>query len=102
MESYNNFVHNQINATIQMFNPVTIKSEHNKDEETGLYTLQIIDTIKFLTTDFVAVRNDTTVTADVLTAALKQDYASWALRNLVTMALRHLGTSASKHLGTRR
>ena len=30
---------------------------------------QTIDTIKFLTTDFVAVRNDTTVTADVLTAS---------------------------------
>ena len=34
-----------------------------------MYTLQTIDTIKFLTTDFVAVRNDATVTADVLTAS---------------------------------
>ena len=36
VESYNN-CSNLINATIQMFNPVSIKSEHNKDEETGLY-----------------------------------------------------------------
>ena len=34
-----------------------------------MYTLQTIDTIKFLTTDFIAVRNDATVTADVLTAS---------------------------------
>ena len=27
-----------------MFNPVHIKSEHDKDEETGLYTLEIIAT----------------------------------------------------------
>ena len=46
VESYNNFVSNQINATIQMFNPVSIKSEHNKDEETGLYTLEIIATFE--------------------------------------------------------
>ena len=46
VESYNNFVSNQINATIQMFNPVSIKSEHNKDEDTGLYTLEIIATFE--------------------------------------------------------
>ena len=34
-----------------------------------MYTLQTIDTIKFLTTDFVAVRNDATVTTDVTTAS---------------------------------
>ena len=27
-----------------MFNPVTIRSEHDKDEETGLYSLEIIAT----------------------------------------------------------
>ena len=34
-----------------------------------MYTLQTIDTIKFLTTDFIAVRNDATVTTDVTTAS---------------------------------
>jgi len=46
IESYNNFVQNQIGATIKMFNPVTIRSEHDKDEETGLYTLEIIATFE--------------------------------------------------------
>ena len=35
-----------------------------------MYTLQTIDTIKFLTTDFIAVRNDATVTTDVTTCLL--------------------------------
>tara|TARA_E500000331_G_scaffold134944_1_gene131819 strand:+ start:7649 stop:9208 length:1560 start_codon:yes stop_codon:yes gene_type:complete len=34
-----------------------------------MYTLQTADTIKFLTTDFLAVRNDATVTTDVTTAS---------------------------------
>jgi len=44
LESYNNFVNNQLKKTINMFNPVTIHSEHDKDEETGLYKLEIFIT----------------------------------------------------------
>ena len=44
IESYNAFVTKQIINTIKMFNPVTIRSEHDKDEETGLYSLEIIAT----------------------------------------------------------
>ena len=34
IESYNNFINHQIKKTIEMFNPVTIHSEHDKDEKT--------------------------------------------------------------------
>ena len=44
IESYNNFINYQIKKTIAMFNPVTIHSEHDKDEETGLYSLEMIIT----------------------------------------------------------
>ena len=44
IESYDHFVNNQIKKTIEMFNPVTIKSENDKDEETGLYSLEIVIT----------------------------------------------------------
>ena len=44
IESYNNFVQNQIQSTIKMFNPVHIKSEHYKDEKTGKYKLEIVAT----------------------------------------------------------
>ena len=44
IESYDHFVNNQIKKTIEMFNPVTIRSEHDKDEATGLYSLEIIIT----------------------------------------------------------
>ena len=44
IESYNHFVNNQIKKTIEMFNPVHIKSEHDKDENTGLYALELIIT----------------------------------------------------------
>ena len=44
LESYDHFVNNQIKKTIEMFNPVTIHSDHDKDEETGLYSLEIIIT----------------------------------------------------------
>ncbi len=44
IESYNHFVNNQIKNTIEMFNPVHIKSEHDKDEKTGLYALELIIT----------------------------------------------------------
>ena len=43
-ESYNQFVTEQIKETIQMFNPVTIHSEHDKCEKTGLYSLELIVT----------------------------------------------------------
>jgi len=44
IESYNNFVQNQIQSTIKMFNPVHIKSEHYKDDKTGKYKLEIVAT----------------------------------------------------------
>ena len=44
LESYNNFINYQIKKTIEMFNPVTIHSEHDKDEKTGLYSLEMIVT----------------------------------------------------------
>ena len=44
IESYNHFVNCQIKKTINMFNPVTIHSEHNKDINTGLYSLEMIIT----------------------------------------------------------
>ena len=44
IESYDHLVNNQIKKTIEMFNPVTIHSEHDKDEDTGLYSLEIIIT----------------------------------------------------------
>ena len=44
IESYDHFVNNQIKKTIEMFNPVTIRSDNDKDEETGLYSLEIVIT----------------------------------------------------------
>ena len=44
LESYNNFINVQLQKTIEMFNPVTIHSEHDRDEETNLYRLEIIIT----------------------------------------------------------
>ena len=44
LESYNNFINVQLQKTIEMFNPVTIHSEHDRDEETNLYKLEIIIT----------------------------------------------------------
>ena len=35
IESYDNFVNNQIKKTIDMFNVVNIRSEHDKDIKTG-------------------------------------------------------------------
>jgi DNA-directed RNA polymerase II subunit RPB2 len=46
IESYNYFVNHQINKTIDMFNPVVIHSEHDKDPETGLYSLELIITFE--------------------------------------------------------
>ena len=44
IESYNNFINYQIKKTIEMFNPVTIHSDHDRDEKTGLYSLEMIIT----------------------------------------------------------
>ena len=41
LESYNNFVGYQINKTIEMFNPVSIKSEQDYDKDSGHYSLEI-------------------------------------------------------------
>lgn len=44
IESYNDFVSYQIKKTINMFNPVHIKSNDDYDEETGKYGLEIFIT----------------------------------------------------------
>jgi DNA-directed RNA polymerase II subunit RPB2 len=41
LESYNHFIDEDLINTINMFNPVTIRSENDKDEKTGLYKLEI-------------------------------------------------------------
>jgi DNA-directed RNA polymerase II subunit RPB2 len=42
LESYNTFVEYEIQKTIEMFNPVCIKSENDFDERTKTYALEII------------------------------------------------------------
>jgi DNA-directed RNA polymerase II subunit RPB2 len=42
LESYNDFVSIQLQKTIQMFNPVRIRSENDFVRETGLYILEIV------------------------------------------------------------
>ena len=44
LESYNHFVKSEIQKTIDMFNPVTIHSENDYDEESKNYALEIIVT----------------------------------------------------------
>ena len=44
IESYNNFVNEQIRKTINMFNPVYIKSPQDYDEESKKYSLEMIIT----------------------------------------------------------
>jgi DNA-directed RNA polymerase II subunit RPB2 len=46
LESYNNFVGYQIIKTIEMFNPVHIKSEEDYDEKSGKYSLEIFITFE--------------------------------------------------------
>jgi DNA-directed RNA polymerase beta subunit len=46
IESYNDFVTTQIKKTINMFNPVHIKSIHDYDEETKKYGLEMIITFE--------------------------------------------------------
>ena len=41
LESYNDFVTHQIQKTIDMFNPVVIKSENDYDKKSGKYSLEI-------------------------------------------------------------
>ena len=41
IESYNNFVNNQIQKTIDMFNPVDVYSHHYKHETLDLYSLEM-------------------------------------------------------------
>ena len=41
IESYDNFVNHQIKKTINMFNVVNVRSEHDKDKKTGLYSLEM-------------------------------------------------------------
>ena len=43
-ESYNSLINNEIAKTIDMFNPVLIHSPHDLDEDTGLYSLEILIT----------------------------------------------------------
>ena len=42
LESYNNFVDNEINNTINMFNPVTIHSENDYDPNLNKYALELL------------------------------------------------------------
>jgi DNA-directed RNA polymerase II subunit RPB2 len=46
LESYNNFVDYQIMKTIEMFNPVHIKSENDFDSKSGKYHLEIFITFE--------------------------------------------------------
>ena len=47
LESYNNFVTQQIPKTIEMFNPVRIASENNFDAASGKYALEIFVNFEF-------------------------------------------------------
>ena len=44
VESYNDFVNNQIKRTIDMFNPVCVHSDHDLDTETKKYKLELFIT----------------------------------------------------------
>ena len=46
IESYNNFVEHQIEKTIEMFNPVHIKSEQDYDPKSGKYALELFITFE--------------------------------------------------------
>ena len=46
LESYNNFVSYQIMKTIEMFNPVHIKSEQDFDIKSGKYALELFVTFE--------------------------------------------------------
>ncbi len=40
LESYNHFVNSQMEKTIEMFNPLEVKSEHDYDPKSGKYSLE--------------------------------------------------------------
>ena len=44
LESYNHFVNHEIQKTIDMFNPVTIHSEHDYNKDFDKYTLEMVIT----------------------------------------------------------
>ena len=44
LESYNHFVNHEIQKTIDMFNPVTVHSEHDYSKEHDKYTLEMVIT----------------------------------------------------------
>ncbi len=44
LESYNHFVNHEIQKTIDMFNPVTVHSEHDYNKEFDKYTLEMVIT----------------------------------------------------------
>ena len=46
IESYNNFVNYQMQRTVEMFNPITIKSENDYNEETDTHNLVVKINIK--------------------------------------------------------
>jgi DNA-directed RNA polymerase II subunit RPB2 len=46
LESYNNFVNYQIMKTIEMFNPIHIKSENDYDHGCGKYSLEVFLTLE--------------------------------------------------------
>ena len=46
LESYNHFVNYQMQRTIEMFNPITIKSDNDYNEETGTYGLVVKISLK--------------------------------------------------------
>ena len=48
LESYNKFISEDLFNTIEMFNPVNIHSEHDKDPTSGKYKLEIIITFSNL------------------------------------------------------
>ena len=45
LESYNDFVSNQIQKTIDMFNPVTVHSDQDYDKNSKKYRLELIITL---------------------------------------------------------
>ena len=46
IESYNNFVNYQIQKTLEMFNPVVVRSEHDFVPECNKYSLEIFITFE--------------------------------------------------------
>ena len=46
VESYDDFIENQMEKTIEMFNPVVIHSEHDYNKEKNFYTLEIFINFK--------------------------------------------------------